>query len=216
MPNLLSMPRILAAAAAIALPAAAHAETNTTTLKFAVTRDGDPIGASTIRLTRDGEDTVADVATHVQVKLAYITVYRYDQHETERWSDGRLLAMTAVTDDNGTVHKVNARNSGHSLSVDADGRVSTVDPAVIPVSLWNASLLKTTRALDPKTGELTPVSVIDRGEDQLVLQGRPTPAHHYFIKTGFGQDVWYDRNHRLVKVLLHAVDGSKIQYQPGG
>ena len=48
-----------------------------------------------------------------------------------------------------------------------------------------------------------------------MLQGREALAHHYSIETGFAQDVWYDRHHRLIKVELHAVDGSKIQYRLG-
>ena len=194
---------------------AASAQDNAT-LKYAVMRNGDTIGSTTVRLVRDGAATLAEVATHVQVKVAYITVYRFDEHETERLGDdGRLLALKAVTDDNGTVHNVSATRDGNMLAVDADGKRSTIDPTLIPVSLWNAALLEKTKALNPQDGRITPVSVVDRGEDRLVLDGRPTPAHHYSIDTGIAQDVWYDRDHRLVKVELQAIDGSKILYRLG-
>jgi hypothetical protein len=206
---------VLFAVGAIFAPAAARAGGGMSTTNYAVTRNGDPIGAATVRLLRDGRQTVAVVATDVQVKIAEITVYRFEQRETEHWADGRLLAMTSVTDDNGTVHRVSAQSRGNALSVDADGRVSTVNPAVIPVSLWNASLVNKTVALDPQSGRLTPVSVVDHGEERLVLQGRPTVAHHYSITTDFAQEVWYDQQHRLVKAELHASDGSDIEYKLG-
>ena len=67
----------------------------------------------------------------------------------------------------------------------------------------------------PADGTLTPVSVVDHGEEPLVLQGHPTTAHHYSVRTSFPQDVWYDRQDQLLKVELRGSDGSKIQYQPG-
>ena len=220
MRKLLLALRTLAAAApiilsAIIFSAAAQAEGQSTTLNFAVTRNGDPIGTSTVRLHRDGRHTVAEIATRVQVKIAFLTVYRYEQRETERWVDGKLLTMSSVTDDNGTLHKVMATSRGDKLAVEADGKVSEVDPGLVPVSLWNASLVQKTVALDPQDGRVVPVSVIDHGTERLVLQGRATTAHHYSIKTSFPQDVWYDEQRRLLKVELRGSDGSKISYQLG-
>src|SRR5713226_2667614 len=161
----------LIAAPAMASSAAAETEPAAKTLNFTVMRNGEPIGTSTMRLSRDGGETVADIVTHIQVKIAFITVYRYDQNETERWVDGRLAAMSSHTDDNGTVHKVSATRSGEILSVDVDGKVAAVDPAVIPVSLWNASLLRSTIAINPQDGQLTPVSVVAHAEENKTLQG---------------------------------------------
>ena len=197
------------------LISAAQAEPNITTIRYAVVREGAPIGSSTLTLRRNGEDTIADVATHVAVKFAFITVYRFDQTETEHWHGDRLLTLNAVTNDNGTVHRVTAHAAGNALIVDADGKSSRLDAEVMPASLWNASLVRRTMALNLQTGDLTPVSVIDRGSEQLVLQGRPTTTHHYSINTSFPQDVWYDQQHRLVKVEMRGSDGSTIRYQPG-
>jgi len=188
-------------------------ESSDTTLNFAVLRNGAQIGTSTMRVRRDGQETVAEVATHIQVKIAYVTVYRFDQSQTERWADGNLVAFASVTDDNGTTHKVAAERNGNTLSVEADGKTSEVDPTVIPASLWNAALVRQTMALDPQDGSVTPVAVVDHGEEQLVLDGRPMTARHYSINTGMPQDVWYDEQNRLVKVELRGRDGSRIHYQ---
>lgn len=195
--------------------AAAAGEPNATTLNFAVMRNGDRIGTSTVRLSRNGRETMAEVVTHIEVKIAHVTVYRYHQSETERWADGKLLALTSFTDDNGKAHRVAAMSRGNALLVEADGKASEVDPTVIPVSLWNASLVRKTKALNPQDGSITQVSVVDHGPEQLVLQGRTTTAHHYSIKTSFPQDVWYDERLQLVKVELRGSDGSRIRYQPG-
>src|SRR5579862_141743 len=206
---------MLVVAAVATLSSAGWAEPNGTTLNFSVTRNGEPIGTTTVSLQRDGDTTVAHASTHIKVKIAYLTVYRFDQTETEKLADGRLQAMNSVTDDNGTVHKVAAQNRGNVIAVDADGKTSQVDATLIPASPWNALLVQKTAALDPRDGSVTPVSVVDHGEEHLIVQGRPTTAHHYSIATGFPQDVWYDEHHRLIKVELHGSDGSRIQYQPG-
>jgi hypothetical protein len=207
--------RSLVFAAPLVFATAAQAGVEETTLNFAVTRNGDPIGTTTVRLQRDGRRLVAEIGTRIQVRIASITVYRFEQRETERWLDGELVGLNAVTNDNGTVNRVSAARSGDKLAVNADGKVTEVDAAIAPASLWNAQLVKKTIALNSKDGSLMPVSVIDYGKEQLVLQGRPTTAHHYSIKTNLPHDVWYDEAQRLLKVELRGSDGSKIQYQPG-
>jgi hypothetical protein len=201
--------------AAAVLSPAAKAGPVSTAMNFAIVRDGDQIGTCNFRLHRNGRETTVEVVTHVQVKLAFITVYRFDQTETERWVDGRLVALNAATDDNGTPHKVTATSRGDVLSVEADGKVSEVDPSLMPISLWNAALVQKTTALDPQDGSIVAISVVDHGKEHLALPGRSGTAHHYSIKTTFPQEVWYDDRLQLVKVALRGSDGSKIEYRPG-
>lgn len=201
--------------ASIVLAITAEAEPNTMAMDFAVMRDGDRIGTCNFRLQHNGGETTVHVVTHVQVKVAFFTVYRFDQTESERWVDGKLVALKSETDDNGTPHKVSANARGDMLAVDADGKVSEVDPSLMPVSLWNPALMQKRIALNPQDGKVVPVSVTDHGKEQLVLQGRPETAHHYSIRTNFPQDVWYNEHHQLVKVAMRGSDGSKIEYHPG-
>lgn len=206
---------VAAPAAVLATPTAEAGWPEVGTMNFTVMRDGEPIGASMLRLTRRGDETIADVSTHIQIKIAFLTVYRYDQSEIERWADGRLLAMTSLTRDNGATHRVSATREGDRLLVDSDGRTSAVDPGLMPFNPWNAAVLKSRMALNTKDGSVTAVAVTDRGEERVVLQGRPLQAHHYSITTSFPQEVWYDRHHRLVQIELHGSDGSTIRYQLG-
>ena len=144
----------------------ARADGRVTTLNFAVTRNGEQIGNTSVKLQHEGDRTIAETATRIQVNIAFITVYRYEQRLTEHWVGGKLAALNAVTDDNGRIHRVSATRTGDRLSVDADGKLSQVDPATMPANLWNASLVRMRAALDPKDGSVTPVSVVDRGEEQ--------------------------------------------------
>ena len=209
----LTMGTLLLAAALAS--AAANADTGTATMNFAVMRDGQQIGSNTIQLRHNGAETTVQMVTHVEVKIAFITVYRFDQTETERWVNGQLMALNAVTDDNGTMHRVKATRANDKLAIEADGKTTEVAGNTIPASLWNPLLLEKTVAFNPQDGSIMPIAVIDRGEDHLVVQGRAKRARHYVINSTFPQDVWYDEQRQLVKVALKASDGSTISYQLG-
>jgi len=90
----------------IMLSATAFATEKAETLKFAVLRNGDQIGTHTIELRRNGPETLAKQSTFIEVKIAFITAYRFEQSASERWVNNRLVAMDSVTNDNGTQHKL--------------------------------------------------------------------------------------------------------------
>jgi hypothetical protein len=206
--------RILIAALGMAgVLTAAHASPKAATITFAVMRNGAQIGTNLIRVERDGPATTVQAVTHVEVGLGFVTLYKYDQTETERWANGRLVAMTSTTDDNGTTHNASAQAGDGKIVVHADQQVRETAATAIPLTLWNASVVDRDLALDPKDGSVQPLKVFDRGEEQLVVQGRRRPAHHYEIVTKFPQDVWYDDNRQLVQVELKGSDGSTIRYQ---
>jgi len=184
-------------------------------MRFAVMRNGQQIGNNTIELRRSGSETTVHMVTHVEVKIAFVTVYRFDQTETERWVGGKLMALNAVTDDNGTLHRVRASRADDKLMIEANGKTTEVAGNTIPASLWNPLLLEKSVAFNPQDGKIMPIAVTDRGEDQLVVQGRAKRARHYVIKSTFPQDVWFDEARQLLKVELKGSDGSTIRYQLG-
>jgi hypothetical protein len=205
----------LLSAAALFSSSAAQAAPMAETLRFAVMREGQQIGTNTIELRRNGSETTVQMMTQVQVKIAFVTVYRFEQTETERWVGGKLMALSAVTNDNGTRHRVKATRTNDRLTIEADGKTTEVAGNTIPASLWNPLLLEKTVAFNPQDGTMMPIAVTDRGVDQLVVQGRAKRTRHYVINSTFPQDVWYDDARQLVKVELKVSDGSTIRYQPG-
>ena len=205
----------LLSAAALFSSSAAQAAPMAETLRFAVMREGQQIGSNTIELRRNGSETTVQMMTQVQVKIAFVTVYRFEQTETEHWVGGKLMALSAVTNDNGTRHRVKATRTNDRLTIEADGKTTEVAGNTIPASLWNPLLLEKTVAFNPQDGTMMPIAVTDRGVDQLVVQGRAKRTRHYVINSTFPQDVWYDDARQLVKVELKVSDGSTIRYQPG-
>ena len=206
--------RFLAAAlavAALALPA--QADPTAASINFAVMRNGAQIGVNHIKVGRDGAETTVQNVTHVAVNVGFLTLYKYDQTETERWAEGRFVAMNSKTDDNGTEHNTSAKAKDGKIVIRGDEKVSEAPTTAVPLSLWNPSVVESDLAFDPKDGTMQPLRVVDRGEEKVVIQGKPRSAHHYEIVTTYPQDVWYDDNHQLVQVELKGSDGSTIRYQ---
>jgi hypothetical protein len=210
---MMSMHFLCAALCVAAFVTPAQADPNTASVDFAVMRNGAQIGTNHIRVGHDGEETTVQNITHVAVNIGFLTLYKYDQTETERWVDGRFVAMNSKTDDNGTEHSASAKAKDGKIVIRGDDKVSEAPPTAVPLSLWNPSLVASELAFDPTDGTVQAVKVRDRGEEKVVIQGKSRPAHHYEIVSNYPQDVWYDDNHQIVQVELKGSDGSTIRYQ---
>ena len=184
------------------------------TLRFAIMRNGDQIGTHTVEINRGPKETSVNMSTDLAVKVMFITAYQMKYTTSEKWVGGKLVALNAESDDNGTKHKVSATLKPNGLEVDADGKISTVDKNIMPATLWNHEVVKRTQVLDPKEGEVVPLTVTDQGVEDLTIDGRTVKARHYVLKGKFPQDVWYDEKGRLVQSSLVAPDGSVILYKP--
>lgn len=203
---------VLAAGLFATLPVErARADTERTT--FVIMRNGAPIGTHTIDIVRTGSQTTIGLVTHLKVTLAFLTLYRFDQTETEEWSDRQIVALQARTDDNGSIHQTSVGRAGDCLKVRRDGRDTTTSATVMPLDLWNRDVLQQATVLDPQNGSVVPLRATDHGEEDFVSRGHPIRAHHYTIATTFSQDVWYDKDGRLVGVQLKGSDGSIIRYE---
>ena len=68
---------------------------------FDVSRKGDRIGTHAIRFTQDGGGLRVASQLDLTVKMAFITVYRYEQTGQDDWQDGALVRTSIRTIDDG-------------------------------------------------------------------------------------------------------------------
>jgi hypothetical protein len=184
------------------------------TTHFEITRNGDPIGTSTIEIDRTGADVTVTTTTDLAVDVLFFTAYQFKQTTTERWNNGHLVSLNSTTDNNGTRHKVAVRSNGDQLLLTLDGPTRPLDNNIVPSTLWNPEFLRHSVVLDVQDGNIMRVSVTDNGADTLDLGGEEIHGHHYAIKARYSEDVWYDNRGRLVRVKVIGPDGSVIIYKP--
>lgn len=190
------------------------AQASTDTRRFVITRNGKEIGRHVIEVDRSGQETSVAIVTDLTVKVLFVTAYHLRLTASERWVNGRLVALNSTCDNNGTRHFVTAAAKGASLEVKVDGKAAIlVDANIMPDSFWNAALLGRSVMLDAQDGQIISVAVRDDGEEDLTIGSRIVKAHRYTVNGRYSQDVWYDDRRRLVQAKLIASDGSVIMYR---
>jgi hypothetical protein len=171
-------------------------------LVYGVTRDGSPIGRTTVDVDRNGDTTTVTSKTNIEVKVI-IVLYRFTQSVTESWKGDQLISFKSQTDDNGTPHDVSITSSGKGLTIVADGKTSTAPAGAMPASFWSPRFAKAKTLIHPDTGRLMTVTTKDLGPDEITVGGAPHKAEHYKVSAGkdYDRDLWYDGD-QLIRVRI--------------
>jgi hypothetical protein len=201
-----------AVAAALLASAAQAMQVPSQPLNYTVLRDGAPVGRHVVTFQPTDGGTKVDITTDVAVKIAFITVYRFEHKGSEVWKDARLVALTSKTNDDGTDHQLQVEAKGDGLHVVGDGKATKADPGIVPASLWNPSLVTQNVLLNTLDGQQMRVTVTDKGADTVMVQGKGVPARRYVVDGDLKRELWYDEAGTLVQIRFKAKDDSDILY----
>ena len=182
-------------------------------LVYQVMRNGDPVGQHSLTFARNGDMTDVDISTRVAVKMAFITVYRFEHDGHETWRGNRLVALTSQTNDDGTRHQLKVATEGESLRIAADGKHMTAPANILPASMWRPGVVQQSELVNTLDGKRMQVSARDMGQDTVKAAGHSTKAHHYKISGNIDRDVWFGPGDMLVRMQFAAKDGSTIVYE---
>lgn len=182
-------------------------------LYFDVWRNGSLIGSHRIDFRQDGADLVVDISIRLAVDFAYVTVFRYEHRNEERWRDGRLIAMTSSTNDDGKAEHVRLAATPDGLAVDGSVFTGTLPADLLPTTYWRVESIRQRRLVSSQDGRPMDVTVTDAGLDTVLSEGRVVPASRYLMRGDLDLDLWYDANGEWVKLTFVASDGSTIDYR---
>ena len=193
-PLLAALLALAAAGAAQAAPGASVPASGRMT--FDVIRKGKDIGDYALSFRGKGPDLTVSIDTDLNVKMPIVGVsaYSFRQQSTETWKGGKLAALRAATDDNGTPHQI-----------------SLGPTALIPASLWNADILGARQVLNTITGKTDAISVRNLGQETVATGAGAVKATHYAISGGLQRELWFN-GAQLVHVRFAADDGSVVDY----
>ncbi len=182
-------------------------------LDFTVLRKGKDVGTHRINFQQNDDALEVDIKTHVAVKIAFITVYRFEHDGHETWRDNKLMAMKTKTDDDGKDHTLIATaNDSGDLKITGDGKEFTAKGSMIPASLWNSTFLESKELMDSLVGTELAIDIKFKGEEPVTVNGKSISAKHYSMTGELERELWYDANRVLVKMAFKGKDGSDIQY----
>ncbi|WP_139135034.1 DUF6134 family protein [Magnetovibrio blakemorei] len=192
----------------------AHAVTKT--LDFTVLRDGKTIGTHSYTISDQGDETLVEVSTDIQVKVLFITAYKFHHTSKELWRGGKLVSLTSTTNDDGTQKALQVTASPGKLDVDSivhdQDRRQSADINTQPASLWNPTIVHQHKILNTLDGTMMKINVSDFGTEVVEAAGAQVSAHHYAISGELTRDVWFNDAGDLVRVRFPDKTNSEIIY----
>ena len=206
----------LSAATFLALPAAS-ATLDSSDWKFEVLLDDKEIGYHNFTLQDDGVQKILTSKASFDVKVLFITAFRYRHQNTEVWMNGCLESIDAVTDSNGKRLEVRGRQTDERFSLRSQSGEAALTDCVQSFAYWDSSILSADRLLNSQTGDYEDISVTFESEDAVQVNDDRIEALRYRLSAKAGDiTLWYssDDSRRWLALEAPAKGGRKIRYQP--
>lgn len=182
--------------------------------KFEVLLDDKPIGHHDFALKEDGPQRELRSDARFDVKLLFISAYRYRHHASETWNGNCLAKLSASTDDNGALSSVEASSDDRRLLVRNDTGNNAHEGCVMSFAYWNPAILRQPRLLNPQTGLLETVNVRQLPDTHVVVGQRAVPARHYKISGPANPiELWYAADGDWLQLASTVKGGMKLIYR---
>ena len=205
---------ILAFAAALLTAPAAAA--NRLDWEFEVRLNDKKIGYHSFSVSEDDGRRVLETEAAFDVKVLFVTAFRYRHSNREVWEDGCLARVQAQTDANGKRFEVRGVRRADAMTVTTGEDQTRLGACVRSFAYWNPDVLNATRLLNTQTGEYEAVTVIPDGEDRVRIGESLVAADRYRLRTQNGDiRLWYAKDTKTwLKLEAPAKGGRTLSYTP--
>lgn len=180
---------------------------------FDVYRKGSQVGTHEMTFRRDGNDIIAETRFEVSIKVLIVPVYSYLYTSTERWRDGKLVALNASTDDNGEISTLSVTHENGTLQLSGTGGEYTAPEGLYPTTHWNSGVKGSTQLINTITGKINDVELQRRDTAPVSTKHGEITATHYAYQGDLTTEVWYDNDGKWVKMRFPGKDGVMIEYK---
>ena len=182
---------------------------------FDVSRKGERIGTHAMRFAASEGGLRVESRLDLTVKMAFITVYRYEQSGRDDWQDGTLVRTSIRTIDDGKDTLVVAEMREGKLVVEGPtGSYETSLGSMTDLSFWNEAITRGPPLIDSQTGELIKIAVQPDATDTITVRGQPVSARRFTMAATKGRSgtVWYDDAGGLLKAIV-LTRGETLAYE---
>jgi hypothetical protein len=205
---------IAAGALAAATPRAALAAALPRSLKFRIMRNGKQIGLHSVAFEGSPGAMRVSTAIDLEVKVAFVTAFRFSHRGTERWEGDRLVELKSTTDENGERYEVSGILAADGLRVTApNGTAIAKGMPFTTNDLWNPDALQSRNLVDAHHGGV--VGIVSRSEvdEEIPAGDRKITASRYRIISPFlAGTIWYDGTGRWRKGEFE-IKGERLEYR---
>ena len=197
----------------LALASGVHASSEPRVWNFRAFLDDAPIGYHRFTLSGEGAARELKSETRFEVKILFVTAYRYVHDATERWRGNCLEGLSARTDDNGERSVVDAAGNAEGLVVTATKGREALPGCVMSFAYWNPQMLRQSRLLNAQTGKFETANIALLGEETITVRGAPLTAKRFRI-TGPKNpiDLWYSATDEWLALESIVGSGRRLRY----
>jgi len=204
---------LLACAAAPSLAAPGPADAAAREWNFDVFLGGDRVGYHRFELRRSDDHEKLVSEANFRVKLAFITLYRYQHRNTETWQGDCLQRIESTTNANGKRYDVRGERAGGVLEIEAGGLREEAPGCIKTFAYWDPDFLEERALLNSQTGEILPVDVVRMAEEVITVRGREVTAERFRLRTkDLDVDLWYSADREWLGLASTTRDGRTIRY----
>lgn len=184
---------------------------STEEIAFKVFRDGEPLGHHRVTFRREAQDLHVEIDIQLEIKLAFITVFRYRHSNREVWRRGRLVAIDTETDDDGEGFWLRGRASDVGFEIEGSSGSFVAPADVMPTSYWNPETVTKNRLLDTQRGRLIAVQIASAGSEIVSVGGQLRNTQRYRMTGDLELDLWYATDGEWAKISFEA-RGAEVVY----
>ena len=154
------------------------------------------------------------IEARFEVKILFVTAYRYVHEVSELWRGNCLEKLEARTNDDGTRLLTEAAADGNRLTVSTARGNATLEGCVMSFAYWNPDILRQSRLLNVQTGEYQAVKVAVIGDENIAVRGAQVAAKRYRI-TGPKNpiDLWYSADSDWLGLESTIAGGRRLRYR---
>lgn len=161
--------------------------------RYELFRGADPIGRQTVTVSRSESRVTVDVEVEIAVRIVGVPVYRYRLSSREVWDGGRLTALEATTDDNGSPQSASATRGPNGLAVKGSGYSGIVDGNPGTTTYWTPAFLQRPVWISTQDGQPLAVSPRRGGAEAFATPGGEVRATRWRVGGDLAElNLFYD------------------------
>jgi hypothetical protein len=182
--------------------------------RFRVSLDDRVIGHHHFVLREEDGQSWLTSEAEFEVKLLFVTLYRYRHQAREIWRDGCLVSVESETDANGSLLEVRGLAEEGAFRVESTQGPDVLPPCVMTFAYWNPEFLEQAALLNPQDGAYLEVEVNGPVMVALEMDGRSVEARRFHLDTeDLDITVWYSPQGDWLALESPAKGGRKLRYE---
>jgi len=182
-------------------------------MQWSVWREGERIGSYTMTRRHQQGALIVDQEIDITVRVMFVPVFRYIHRDQETWREGRLVGLTAFTDDDGKRGDLDATPVSNGLVVDGPAGRFLAPPTVLPSSLWQIEMTKAPLLLDVESGNLLAVQAKMGAEEPVLGAEGDVLARHITMTGDLQRELWYGADGYMLREQFAGPDGTTIEFR---